>query len=109
MWKPWTPAEVEQLVADESTQLEEPERQKLLSFRRPAVQVVLNRGAGFGDERLDHDSIWILARSEMEVLVFDTVEEEFGIGHLTEDKQLTNFSIYGEKLAWALRDFPSTD
>ena len=109
MWKPWTQAEVEQLVADESIQLKESERQTLLDFRQLAAQVAWKRGAGFGQDELDHDSIWILARSEREILFFDSVEEEFGVGRLTEDRQLTDYGTYGEKLAWALRHFPSTD
>jgi hypothetical protein len=82
MWQPWPQAEVEQLVAEEFTELEESERRKLLDFRQPAAKVAWKRRAVCGIHKFVRESTWILARSGHEILFFDTVEQEFGIGRL---------------------------
>lgn len=107
MWKPWTRPQIEQLVADQCAGLEDHELQELHRVQHPAALVAWKRLAAFGDDGLDDNSTWVLARSGDQALLFDTVEEEFGIGRIGEDGQLHDYGTYGEKLVWALRHFPA--
>jgi hypothetical protein len=47
----------------------------------------------------------MLARRGQRVLFYDTVEEEFGTGRVEREPFLEDYGTWGEKLAWALRQF----
>jgi hypothetical protein len=53
------------------------------------------------------EAMYSVAREADDVLIYDDVEEEFGIGHLDADGVLRNWSTVGE-LGWALGQFPPT-
>ena len=50
--------------------------------------------------------VWIIARHSSEVVGYDEVEEEYGVGTLAPTG-VTDWGTYGERLAWTLRRFPS--
>lgn len=52
------------------------------------------------------DAVFVVARDGPRVLFYDDTEEEFGTATLDEDGMMHDWSTSGERLAWALRQFP---
>ncbi|HWL40289.1 MAG TPA: hypothetical protein VNO75_08630 [Gemmatimonadaceae bacterium] len=55
---------------------------------------------------LTPEPMYAVARAEAAIVVYDDVEEEFGVGTLDQDGILRSWSNYGE-LRWALQGFPA--
>ena len=54
------------------------------------------------------ETIYSVAREADDQIIYDDVEEEFGVGHLDADGVLRNWSTVGDELRWALAQFPPT-
>jgi hypothetical protein len=55
--------------------------------------------------------VWVVARAGDVVLVYDEVEDEFGIGtvsggELNEGGRITDWGTFGSRLRWTLLRFP---
>jgi|SRR4051794_10850482 hypothetical protein len=53
------------------------------------------------------EPLFVVARVGDEVLIYDDVGEEFGVGCLDADGVLRQWATYGEELRWAIQRFPS--
>lgn len=49
------------------------------------------------------ESLFVVARAGGQIVVFDDVEDEFGIGVVESDGVLRQWALCGERLGWSLR------
>lgn len=98
-WEPISPDGMRALLADALTRLDEATRALWARYGCTPYRVSCVRGAA-GNASAP-ESIYVVARAESAVVVYDDVEEEFGAGALGEDGVLRRWSNYGE-LRWAL-------
>lgn len=105
-WKAWTEHDVNRLLRAEIAGLDPASAERFQSIQCRPFLLAWPRLAAFGKEGPDEDSTWAVAKVAQDVLFFDTVEEEFGLGRIEGEKRLTGYGTYGERLAWSLQHFP---
>jgi hypothetical protein len=71
----------------------------------PAVPILCVRQNMIEGSECPPEPIYCVARIGLRVLIYDDVEEEFGIGVLDADGLLRQWGTYGEELSWSLRPF----
>jgi hypothetical protein len=97
-WNPLSRARFDEILADEVASLP-PDALKM--YERYATGVMehpCNRGKQYGVE-----SVFVVARADSRMLLFDDAEDEFAIGVPRDDGVLTDWSLYGE-LVFAIRN-----
>ena len=100
MWKPIAESEMRVVLDEEIARLDELSRPTWKKYKVKLQQLPCER------EGYERESIYIVARHENQVVLFDDRKEQFGVGKLEEDGVIRKWSLYGEKLGWALRHFP---
>lgn len=73
-WQPITEKELSLQIEEAVFQMSEEARRKFESVRAPISKVECRRGSRYGEEQL-----FVLCRSGNKLLLFDDVEDEFGI------------------------------
>lgn len=101
MWKPIAESEMIVLVDEEIAKLDELTRPTWKKYKVKLQQIPVEH------EGSDRNSVYILARAEREVLLFDDVAERFATGLIDPDGVLRKWSLHSERLAPTLRHFPS--
>lgn len=100
VWQPLTHQSFGALLADQDRELEPPLKSKLSPFRcNPSIVPCVRAG------RPDRDSMWVVARAGERVLLYDSVEEEFGTGLVDRDGVLRDWGTSGHKLKWSAARF----
>jgi len=100
VWQPLTPQSFGALLADQDRELEPLLKSKLLPFRcNPSIVPCVRAG------RPDRDSMWVVARAGERVLLYDSVEEEFGTGLVDRDGVLRDWGTSGHMLKSSVARF----
>jgi hypothetical protein len=87
-WKPITESDLLELLASCIKELDRETLAKLDSIRVPLRRVRCKRG------QID-DSLYVIAQRGSSALVFDDVEEEFGIATLGADDVVVTWQLHG--------------
>jgi hypothetical protein len=58
------------------------------------------------ERQSSREAMYSVARESESVLIYDDVEEEFGIGQLDADGVVRDWFTVGSELRWALGQFP---
>lgn len=99
-WRPLTLHSLGTLLADQDRELEPTLKSKLSPFRcNPSIVPCVRAG------QPDRDSMWVVARAGERVLLYDSVEEEFGTGVVDRDGVLRDWGTSGHKLKWSVARF----
>ena len=99
-------AAMRELLADQLTRLRNEVRSTWERYGLAvpvAIQCVRRDVSG---SLTEPEPIFCVARAGDRVLIYDDVEEEFGIGVVDSDGLLRSWGTYGEELNWSLRHFP---
>ena len=94
-WQSWTAQEVEALLEEDVAELSRDETASFVSVKVTPRPLAPTSGAD--DGQATH---WVIAERAGRVAYWDSVEEEFGVGRLS-DGILTEQANYGD-LQWAL-------
>ena len=105
-WERITESELRLLLADNVLRLDADMFPRWEELGVMPVQIQCERPT-FSSDPVAQESLFVVARAEDEVLIYDDVEDAFGIGRVDADGVLRNWGTYGEELSWALRRFPS--
>jgi hypothetical protein len=100
VWQPLTLHGLATLLADQDRELEPTLKSRLSRFRCNPSTIPCVRGG-----RPDQDSMWVLARARERVLLYDSVEEEFGTGVVDRDGMVRDWGTFGYKLKWSVARF----
>jgi hypothetical protein len=103
-----TPEQFAELLAAELHTLAEDVRP---TYQQYAVPPVRMERAWMYEGRRVAAPVWVVARAGNVLLVYDEVEEEFGIGTvpdggLAEGGEITDWGTFGPRLRWTLMRFP---
>jgi hypothetical protein len=102
-WQPITESEFRLLMAEQVLRLNNVLFPKWEAYGVMPERLPCARGDSAGDP--SRETMFVVARSAENVLVYDDVEEEFGIGRMDPDGVVRHWSTFGEELAWALGVF----
>jgi hypothetical protein len=106
-WQPISEADLQYLMANELGRLNDIQFQRWKRYAIKPEHVTCERGVMTGGPPVA-EPIYIPARSEREVLLYDDVEEEFGTGTLDQDGVLRTGGTWGKAPGWALERFPES-
>jgi len=98
-WKPISEAELRIQIQSALGPMSKPDRQKFDSIRTPLRRIPCRRSAQAGSEE-----VFVLAHVGSRVLLFDDVEDEFGVGNVVGSSALERWELLGD-LSNALRKF----
>ena len=101
-WQPITRARFDALLAAEVALLDAEARATLERYGVPSQR--LHRI--FPHAPAAFDSVFLVARDGPRVLFYDDTEGEFGTATLDPDGVMRDWGTWGERLGWALRQFP---
>ena len=100
VWRPLTLQGFGAFLADQDRDLEPDLNSRLSPFRcNPSTIPCVRAG------QPDRDSMWVVARAGERVLLYDSVEEEFGTGVIDRDGVIRDWGTSGHKLKWSVARF----
>jgi hypothetical protein len=105
-WTPITADELRDVVVKQLVDLDAETQAVWDHFGTQPTQILCIRGRLDGDVP-ELEPIYAVARAGDEVLIYDDVEDEWGIGVMDADGVLRSWGTYGEQLHWTLKTFPS--
>jgi hypothetical protein len=105
-WQPVTGTELRSIVASELVSLSPSELQHWHRFAIEPVPVICERSP-VSTKSHGPEQVFIIARAENVLFIYDDVEEEFGFGTVDGDGVLRSWSLVGDQLTWLLKYFPS--
>ena len=93
-WQPITDNELSLLIEEAILELSEEARLKFESVRTPISKVRCKR---FDSDQYGEELLFVIGRSGNKLLVFDDVEDDFGIADLAAhgDTPLENWRLFG--------------
>ena len=106
-WEPITDSEFRLLLAENVLRLDQDAFTRWEQLGLTPVPITCERRDLTGGPPV-LEPIFVVARVGAEVLIYDDVEEEFGIGQLDPDGVLREWGTYGQELRCAIQRFPSS-